>query len=129
MRRIESTLTLAVILFRSFYPTGAGWAAGVADQESRRAIISGHRGAVLAIDHNHARGFLVTAGADGTVRIWETATRSLVKSLTVASPKATMLTVSPERERSLRSSSPTRFKCRIPPPISFPSVWLSVERR
>ncbi len=77
-------------------PSAFGWGAGVADHESTQAIvISGHRGAVLAMGRDDNRGLLFTAGADGTVKIWDAATRSLVKSLTVTSLQAAMIAVSP----------------------------------
>ncbi len=76
------------------------WGAGAADHEATQAlVISGHRGAVLAIDHDETRGLLFTAGSDGTVKIWDAATRSLVKSLTVTSLQAGMIAVSPAETR------------------------------
>jgi len=78
----------------------AAWGAGVADHEATHAlVISGHRGAVLGVDHDDAKGLVFTAGSDGTVRIWDAATRSLVKSLTVTSLEAGMIAVSPESTR------------------------------
>jgi WD40 repeat protein len=89
-----------MLVVLSLIPAAVGWGAGVADHESTKAIvISGHRGAVLAMDRDDGRGLLFTAGADGTVKIWDAATRSLVKSLTVTSLQAGMLAVSPADTR------------------------------
>ena len=76
------------------------WAGGVADKGAvEGVVISGHRGAVLAIDHDDARNLIFTAGADGTVRVWDAPTRALLKSLTVTSLRAAMLAVSPDASR------------------------------
>jgi WD40 repeat protein len=94
MRRTVALFLMVAAL--ALVPPRAGWGAGVADHAATQAVvISGHRGAVLAIDHDDSRGLLFTAGADGTVRIWDASTRSLVKSLTVTSLQAGMLAVSP----------------------------------
>ena len=94
MKRPVALFLLAAAL--ALVPLRSGWGAGVADHAATQAVvISGHRGAVLAIDHDDSRGLLFTAGADGAVRIWNASTRSLVKSLTVTSLQAGMLAVSP----------------------------------
>ena len=88
-------LSLVVCLLAMLVST-PGWAGGVADHETRAFVISGHRGPVLAIDKDETRGLLFTAGADGTVRIWDMASRSLLKSITVTSLKAAMIAISPD---------------------------------
>jgi len=89
-------LSLSACLLLLLVAIGQGWPAGIADHETRTIVISGHRGPVLAMDRDETTGLLFTAGADGTVRIWDTASRSLVKSLTVTSLRASMLAVRPE---------------------------------
>jgi len=87
-------------LWLGLLPAGWAAAAGIADHGSARAlVISGHRGPVLSMDRDEARNLLFTAGADGTVRIWDPDTRSLVRSITVTSLRASMLAVSPTETR------------------------------
>ncbi len=98
--RVRALLLPAAVLWLALFPGWAGWSGGVADHPSTRAVvISGHRGAVLAIASDEARGLLFTGGSDGTVKIWDAATRSLVKSLTVTGLQAAMIAVSPEGTR------------------------------
>ncbi|MGO9411334.1 MAG: hypothetical protein ACLQCB_11365, partial [Spirochaetia bacterium] len=100
MKRKGNLFLLTAVVCLALVPAGSGWGAGAADHGSTEAVVvSGHRGAVLAIDHDDSRGLLFTAGADGTVRIWNAATRSLVKSLTVTSLQAGMVAVSPSDTR------------------------------
>ena len=78
----------------------AGHGAGVADRGTGRTVVSsGHRGAVLAMDGDDGKGLLFTAGADGSVKIWDAATRALLKSIAVTSLQATMIAASPETAR------------------------------
>lgn len=87
---------LAACLWIGVLPAVSGPAGGVADHGSAHALlISGHRGPVLAIERDDARNLLFTAGADGTVRMWDPGTRALLRSITVTSLRASMLAVSP----------------------------------
>jgi len=91
---------LALCLGLGLLPAEWGLASGSVDHGSARAlVISGHRGSVLAMDRDDARNLLFTSGADGTVRIWDPEMRSLVKSITVTSLRASMLAVSPTDTR------------------------------
>jgi WD40 repeat protein len=100
MRRPHRLLLLPILVALAVIPPGPGWTAGVADHGDPQAVvISGHRGAVLAMDRDESRGLLFTAGADGTVKIWDSATRSLVRSLMVTSLQAAMIAVSPAGTR------------------------------
>ena len=100
MKPPDHLLFRGMLVLLALTPAAFGWGAGVADHESARAIvISGHRGSVLAMDRDDNRGLLFTAGADGTVKIWDAATRSLLKSLTVTGLQAGMLAVSPADTR------------------------------
>ena len=44
---------------------------------------TGHRGAVLAVEHDENRGLVFSAGEDGTLRVWDLAARSLVARIGV----------------------------------------------
>ncbi len=75
-------------------PVAPAAAAGEADHEGVQAIVaSGHRGPVLALDYDASRKLLFSAGADGTVRIWNG--RTLIKTITVTNLRAGMIAVDP----------------------------------
>lgn len=84
-------MTLFLLLLLPLAPAAA---AGAADRGGVQAIVaSGHRGAVLALDYDASRKLLFSAGADGTVRIWNG--RTLIKTITVTNLRAGMIAVDP----------------------------------
>ena len=66
-----------------------------ATPNARSIIDSGHAGAVRWIEADDKRGLLFTAGDDGTVRIWDQAAGSLVRTLNVTQMSAVRIAVSP----------------------------------
>ena len=86
----------AAVLLACLLPARFAGAAGIADHGGVRAVVgSGHRGAVLALDYDDSRKLLFSAGADGTVRIWDAAARVLIRSLTLTNLRAGMLAANP----------------------------------
>jgi WD40 repeat protein len=62
---------------------------------ARALVETGHRGEVLAMEYDEARGLLFSAGEDGTVRVWDAVRRILLHRLQATHLAAAMLAVSP----------------------------------
>jgi hypothetical protein len=63
--------------------------------EVRTLLQTGHRGEVLALEHDESRGLVFSAGEDGTLRVWDLASRSLVARIGVGLRPLTALAVNP----------------------------------
>ena len=59
--------------------------------------IKGHKGAVTGVGHTSDGRFIVTAGEDATLKIWQTATRSLFRSIDLEAGAPTSLAVGATR--------------------------------
>ena len=68
---------------------------------ARALLTTGHRGEVLALEYDEARGLLFSAGEDGTVRVWDPARRALLHRLQVTHLSAAMLAISPAEASTL----------------------------
>jgi hypothetical protein len=71
------------------------FAAGHAEVAARAIIDTGHVGPVLGLEFDDRRGFLFSAGEDGTVRIWDAASTQLVRTVRVSRLAATRIAVNP----------------------------------
>ncbi len=64
---------------------------------ARALVQTGHRGEILALEYDEARGLLFSAGEDGTVRVWDSVRRTLLHRLQATHLSAGMLAVSPSQ--------------------------------
>ena len=71
------------------------FAAGAAEADVRSIVNTGHTGAVRGMEYDEKRGLLFSAGDDGTVRLWNTATGSLLRKLQVTQLGAELVAVNP----------------------------------
>ena len=62
---------------------------------ARTLLQTGHRGAVLAVEHDESRGLVFSAGEDGTLRVWDLAGRALVARFGVGNLPLAALAVNP----------------------------------
>ncbi len=70
--------------------------AGSGTAEPVRSIIAtGHAGAILGLEFDDKRGLLFSSGRDGTVRLWDAASGSLVQTLQVTRLRAEKIAVNP----------------------------------
>ena len=78
--------------------SGSSEAAGSgAGGGSLRSIVdTGHVGAVLGLEFDEKRGLLFSAGEDGTVRVWDSATGSLLRVLEVTQLETQDIAVNPQ---------------------------------
>ena len=86
-----------------------------ATENVRSVIDSGHAGAVRWIEADERRGLLFTAGDDGTVRIWDLAAGTLVRTLHVTQLSTVRIAVNP--------SAPQLAVVVTDGSASFLSVW------
>jgi WD40 repeat protein len=91
-------------------------------------VNSGHRGAVLDIAQDAARGLLFSAGEDGTLRVWDAESRKLLRRISITRRVTRSVSLDPAGSRAavviadqVRSSaievwdwSATRLVARIP---------------
>jgi hypothetical protein len=80
------------------WPAVAG-ATGAGEGAARALVETTHAGPVLGLEYDDARGMLVSAGADGTVRIWDAVGQRLLRMLEVTRLDATRLAVDPQSPR------------------------------
>jgi WD40 repeat protein len=66
----------------------AGIQVGPGTLTAHAVVNSGHRGAVLDVVEDHARGLLFSVGADGFLRVWDTGAGTLVRRLAVSRQQA-----------------------------------------
>ena len=69
--------------------------AGQPEVSGRAIIDSGHSGPVLGLEYDDKRGLLFSAGDDGTVRVWDAASATLVRTLRVSRLSVTRIAVNP----------------------------------
>jgi len=74
----------------------AGLPLGPAGLASRAVVSYGHRGAVLDMASDPRRGVLLTVGQDGTLRVWDTGSQTLLRRIAVTRQKALALALDPE---------------------------------
>jgi WD40 repeat protein len=72
-------------------------AASGTTETARSIIASGHAGAILGLEFDEKRGLLFSSGVDGTVRLWEADTGSLVQTLQVTRLRAEKIAINPVR--------------------------------
>ena len=87
----RSSAIIAVTLLIAFQAFGAGQP----EIAGRAVIDSGHNGPVLGLEYDDKRGLLFSAGDDGTVRIWDAASDTLVRILRVSRLSVTRLAINP----------------------------------
>jgi hypothetical protein len=63
--------------------------------EAETLLQTGHRGSVLAIEHDESRGLVFSAGEDGTLRVWDLAARALVARIGVGRLPLAAIAVNP----------------------------------
>jgi hypothetical protein len=78
----------------------APWAAALGGPEApggtaETLLQTGHRGSVLAIEHDESRGLVFSAGEDGTLRVWDLAARALVARIGVGRLPLAAIAVNP----------------------------------
>jgi len=73
----------------------AGVPLGPSGLSSRAVVSYGHRGAVLDMAADPRRGLLLSVGEDGTLRVWDTGSETLVRRIAVTRQKAMALALSP----------------------------------
>jgi hypothetical protein len=93
MKLLLASRLLAVLLGLVF--TASGQALGVSSITPHAIVSSGHRGAVLDMAVDDARGLVFTVGEDGTLRIWDTGTQTLVRTIAVTRQRAQSVAVDP----------------------------------
>jgi hypothetical protein len=62
---------------------------------ARTLLQTGHRGGVLAVEHDESRGLVFSAGEDGALRVWDLASRSLVTRIGVGHLPLAAIAVNP----------------------------------
>jgi WD40 repeat protein len=108
-------LVAALGLLCGVFPVSAPVFGSGAAENVRSIIDSGHAGAVRWIEADEKRGFVFTAGDDGTVRIWDRAAGSLVRVLHVTQLSVVRIAVNP--------SAPQVAVVVTDGSASFLSVW------
>jgi WD40 repeat protein len=73
----------------------AGIQVGPGTLTVRAVVNSGHRGAVLDMAEDSARGLLFSVGADGFLRVWDTGSGTLVRRLAVSRQQAQRVALDP----------------------------------
>ena len=73
----------------------AGLPVGPDGVVSRAVVSSGHQGAVRDIAADAARGLLLSAGDDGTLRVWDIGSQTLIRRLAVARQGLQAIAVDP----------------------------------
>ena len=73
----------------------AGLPLGPAGLASRAVVSYGHRGAVLDMAGDPRRGVLLSVGQDGTLRVWDTGSQTLVRHIAVTRQEALALALDP----------------------------------
>jgi WD40 repeat protein len=63
-------------------------------------VNSGHRGAVLDIASDAARGLLFSAGEDGTLRVWDAASRTLLRRIAITRRMTGSVALDPAASRA-----------------------------
>ncbi|HEY9595771.1 MAG TPA: WD40 repeat domain-containing protein [Spirochaetia bacterium] len=75
------------------------FASGGAEQAARCVIDTGHVGAVRSLAFDGRTGLLVSGGDDGTLRFWDAATRTIVRTLKVTRLSLARIAVDPTGPR------------------------------
>ncbi len=73
----------------------AGIPVGPGALNARATVSSGHRGAVLDVAADDARGLLFSVGADGFLRVWDSVAATLVRRIAVTRLKAQSIALDP----------------------------------
>ncbi len=93
---MRSAIVLALLLALAAAP--GAWAQGGPEASGSGAatlLQTGHRGAVLAVEHDEGRGLVFTAGEDGTLRVWDLAARAIVARIGIGRLPLTAIAVNP----------------------------------
>jgi WD40 repeat protein len=80
----------------------------VADLEPVQTFFGGHTARITAIETNAELSLLITAAADGKVKLWDTATFQLLSTLTEHTTAVNSVAVSPDGEFFVTGSSQGR---------------------
>lgn len=73
----------------------AGLPLGPEGLTSRAVVTYGHRGAVLDMAADTRKGLLLSVGEDGTLRVWDTGSQTLLRRIAVTRQKALSIAVDP----------------------------------
>jgi WD40 repeat protein len=73
----------------------AGVPLGPGGLTSRAVVTYGHRGAVLDMAADVQRGLLLSVGEDGTLRVWDAGSQTLVRRISVTRQKALAIALDP----------------------------------
>jgi hypothetical protein len=85
---------ISALFFGAFLSfSGVPTAPGTLAVES--VVRSGHPGTILDIVHDEARGVLLSAGADGTLRVWNARSHALLRRIPVTRRTVKLLAMSP----------------------------------
>jgi hypothetical protein len=94
---VRGLRAVAVALLTAAAAAGAsaqGQREGAAS-EVRTLLQTGHHGSVLALECDESRGLVFSAGDDGTLRVWDLASRSIVTRIGVGRLPVTAIAVNP----------------------------------
>jgi hypothetical protein len=92
---VKSFALAAAAMLGLVFSAAPARAEGSPQAEVRALVNTGHRGAILAMEHDEGRNLLFTAGEDGTIRVWDPGSRALAHLLRVGHNVVSMIALSP----------------------------------